>query len=185
MTFVRPARRVLIAAVSLSALLLAAACGGGGTEAPPAASASGDAEYDKKGPITYVAGKDATGYMQKRIDSWNTDHPDEKVTFLELPESADQQRQQMIQNAQIKSDKQTLLSMDVVWTAEFAANGIVDALPEGAVDTSPFLPATRGQRDLLQQALRLPERPPTAACSTTARICWTRPAWRCPRPGPS
>ena len=142
MTFVRPARRVLIAAVSLSALLLAAACGGGGTEAPPAASASGDAEYDKKGPITYTAGKDATGYVQKRIDRWNKDHPDEKVTFLELSESADQQRQQMLQNAQIKSDKQTVLSMDVVWTAEFAANGVVDALPEGSVDTSPFLPAT-------------------------------------------
>ncbi len=30
MTFVRPARRVLIAAVSLSALFVAAACGGGG-----------------------------------------------------------------------------------------------------------------------------------------------------------
>ena len=69
-------------------------------------------------------------------------HPDQKATFLELPESADQQRQQMVQNAQIKSDKHTMLSMDVVWTAEFAANGIVDALPEGAVDTSPFLPAT-------------------------------------------
>ena len=48
----------------------------------------------------------------------------------------------MVQNAQIKSDKHTLLSMDVVWTAEFAANGIVDALPDGAVDTGPYLPAT-------------------------------------------
>ena len=48
----------------------------------------------------------------------------------------------MIQNAQIKSDKMTLLSMDVVWTAEFAANGIVDAAPRGAVDTSLYLPAT-------------------------------------------
>jgi multiple sugar transport system substrate-binding protein len=143
MTFVRPARRVLIAAVSLSALLLAAACGGdSGTEAPPAASASGDAEYNNKGPISYVAGKDASGNTQKRIDRWNKDHPDEKVTFIELPDNADQQRQQMIQNAQIKSDKHTLLSMDVVWTSEFAANGIVDALPEGAVNAADFLPAT-------------------------------------------
>ena len=39
MTFVRPARRVLIAAVSLSALLVAAACGGDepGKAAAPAA----------------------------------------------------------------------------------------------------------------------------------------------------
>ena len=101
-----------------------------------------DAEYDKKGPITFVAGKDTSGYVPKRIAKWNELHPDQKATFLELPESADQQRQQMVQNAQIKSDKHTILSMDVVWTAEFAANGIVDALPEGTVDTSPFLPAT-------------------------------------------
>ena len=41
MTFVRPARRVLIAGVSLSALLVAAACGGGGEpeEAPQASEA--------------------------------------------------------------------------------------------------------------------------------------------------
>ena len=96
----------------------------------------------KKGPITYVAGKDASGNVIKRIDKWNQLYPDQKATFLELPDKADQQRQQMIQNAQIKSDKHTLISMDVVWTAEFAANGIVDALPEGAVDPSLYVPAT-------------------------------------------
>ena len=32
--------------------------------------------------------------------------------------------------------------MDVVWTSEFAANGIVDRCPDGAVDTSLYMPAT-------------------------------------------
>ena len=51
-----------------------------------------------------------------------TQHPDEKVTFVELPEDADQQRAQMIQNAQTKSDAYNVLNLDVVWTSEFAAN---------------------------------------------------------------
>ena len=35
----------------------------------------------------------------------------------------------MIQNAQIKNPKMAVLSVDVVWTAEFAAKGYVEALP--------------------------------------------------------
>jgi multiple sugar transport system substrate-binding protein len=63
------------------------------------------------------------------IDQFNAQHPNGKVTFHELPDSADQQRQQMVQNAQIKNVKMGVLSMDVVWTAEFAAKGIVEAMP--------------------------------------------------------
>ena len=33
----------------------------------------------------------------------------------------------MIQNTQIKNPKMAVLSVDVVWTAEFAANGYVEA----------------------------------------------------------
>ena len=75
----------------------------------------------------------------------------------------------MIQNTQIKNPQMALLSMDVVWTAEFAAKGYVEALPadspdrgiaEGAVDAATYF-------DKLYACLR----PPTAACSTTARTC--------------
>ncbi len=49
----------------------------------------------------------------------------------------------MIQNAQIKYAKMTLLSVDVVWTAEFAANGFVDAAAGRSVPhRARFLKAT-------------------------------------------
>jgi multiple sugar transport system substrate-binding protein len=42
-----------------------------------------------------------------------------------LPDAADQQRQQMVQNSQIKNPKMAVLSVDNVWTAEFAANQLI------------------------------------------------------------
>ena len=40
----------------------------------------------------------------------------------------------MVQNTQIKNPRWAVLSMDVVWTAEFAAKGIVEALPPTVPD---------------------------------------------------
>lgn len=142
MAFARKARRLAAAAGTLTALLAVAACGGGSDSPGGETAPSADAAYDQKGPITYVQGKDTSGNVQKLINQWNTENPDQKVTLQELPDNADQQRQQMIQNAQIKSDAMTVLSVDVVWTAEFAANQIVDELPADQFPTDEFLPAT-------------------------------------------
>ena len=40
----------------------------------------------------------------------------------------------MVQNAQIKNAKMAVLSIDVVWTAEFAAKGFVEAMPPDVPD---------------------------------------------------
>ncbi|MGW7381784.1 ABC transporter substrate-binding protein [Streptomyces sp. NPDC054794] len=77
-----------------------------------------------------MAGKDTSGVVPKVIARWNKLHPKEKVTFIQLPTDADSQRQQMIQNAETKSDAYTVLSLDVVWTSEFAAHQWIDRLPE-------------------------------------------------------
>ncbi|MGW1545200.1 ABC transporter substrate-binding protein [Streptomyces sp. NPDC002309] len=77
-----------------------------------------------------MAGKDTSGTVQPVLDRWNKLHPKEKVTFIQLPTDADSQRQQMIQNAETKSDAYTVLSLDVVWTSEFAAHQWIDKLPE-------------------------------------------------------
>jgi multiple sugar transport system substrate-binding protein len=144
MTFVRPARRVLIAAASLSALLVAAACGGGGNEGTPQGGGSQPAAADlsKIGPIEVWQGKDTSGNFPKLVAQFNSQNPDGKVTFKELPDNADQQRQQMIQNTQIKNPAMAVLSVDVVWTAEFAAKGYVIELPPEQFPTQDFLPAT-------------------------------------------
>ena len=73
------------------------------------------------------------------IEQFNKQHPEGQVAFHELPDAADQQRQQMVQNTQIKNDKMAVLSVDNVWTAEFAANQWVIPLPEDKFPTSDFL----------------------------------------------
>jgi multiple sugar transport system substrate-binding protein len=134
MTLGRRARRVLFASASLSALFIAAACGSstGGTPSGGGSSAAG-ADFTKQGDIQYWGGKDTSGFVKKLLDGFNAQHPNGKVTFHELSSKADEQRQQMIQNTQIKNPQMSVLSMDVVWSAEFAAKGYVEALP---ADTS-------------------------------------------------
>jgi len=141
MTFVRPARRVLITAASISAVLLAAACGGGGggSGTAPSQSAGGGADFTKQGDIEFWAGKDNTGDTTRIIDAFNAQHANGKVTFRELPSAADQQRQQMVQNFQIKNGKMGVISMDVVWTGEFAGKGIVEALPADQFPTEGMI----------------------------------------------
>ncbi|MET9758752.1 ABC transporter substrate-binding protein [Streptomyces sp. NPDC006372] len=109
-------------ALAATGLLLTACGSGTGEPAKPS--------FEGRGPITYVAGKDTTGTVQPMLDRWNKAHPKEKVTFIQLPTDADAQRQQMIQNAETKSDAYTVLSLDVVWTSEFAAHRWIEQLPQ-------------------------------------------------------
>jgi ABC-type sugar transport system, periplasmic component len=118
-------RSLTFGAVAATAALLLSACGGGG-----AAGGGGGTALEGVGPITLVQGKDTSGFVQQILDGWNAAHPEAKATIIELPESADAQRQQMIQNAQAKSDAYDVLTVDNVWTAEFAANRYIVELPE-------------------------------------------------------
>ena len=122
----RTTRVLQCSAALVAAGLTLTACGSGGSSSGQSQSGS----FTGRGPITYVAGKDSSGVVQKVIDRWNKLHPKEKVTFIQLPTDADSQRQQMIQNAETKSDAYTVLSLDVVWTSEFAAHQWIDKLPE-------------------------------------------------------
>jgi len=123
----RTIRALQCSAALVAAGLTLAACGSGGDSS---SRQSQNASFTGRGPISYVAGKDSSGVVQKVIDRWNKLHPKEKVTFIQLPTDADSQRQQMIQNAETKSDAYTVLSLDVVWTSEFAAHQWIDKLPE-------------------------------------------------------
>lgn len=142
---------VLRLAAAVSAALLAAACGSSGTPAGSGDSGAAPA-LEGRGDITFVTGKDTSNNMQKLVAEWNSAHPGEQVRIVELPESADAQRQQMVQNAQVKSDQYGVLNLDVVWTAEFAANRWVVELPRDQFDLDNFLKpavATAEYRDKL------------------------------------
>ena len=101
-----------------------------------------DASLTDRGPITYVSSPDASGAAQQSIDAWNDAHPDEQVSWIELPLDADQQRQQMAQNAQVEGSTYTILNLDVVWTSEFAANRWITEIPEDTIALDEALPAT-------------------------------------------
>jgi len=140
MRFVRSGRRVAVAAVSLSALLVAAACGSSSSGSSSGSGSSAPAvDFTKQGDIEVWQGKDTSGNFSKLVAQFNSQHPNGKVTFHELPDSADQQRQQMIQNTQIKNPAMAVLSVDVVWTSEFAAKGYVVPLPADQFPTTGYL----------------------------------------------
>ncbi|XVS66924.1 ABC transporter substrate-binding protein [Actinosynnema sp. CA-299493] len=131
--------------------VLLASCGSGGDQGGGQPSGA----LEGRGEVTFATGKDTSGNMQKLVDEWNASHANEQVRIIELPESADAQRQQMVQNAQVKSDAYTILNLDVVWTAEFAANRWVVELPAAEFELGKFLqPAvkTAQYRDKLYAA---------------------------------
>jgi multiple sugar transport system substrate-binding protein len=127
---------VASAAFAVGALLLAA-CGGG--------SSSGGSNQGaaSRGPITYVQGKDNSNVAAPLIDKWNAAHPNEKVTLKQQSEQADQQHDDLVQHFQAKDPNYDVVSVDVIWTAEFAAKGwLLPLKGDFALDTSKFLPAT-------------------------------------------
>src|SRR3954453_12104081 len=136
-------RKAAFVAVASSFVLLASACGGGDNGSSSSGGSSAAGALEGRGPITLAGGKDTSGNLQNQLNAWNASHPNEKVELKELPEDADAQRQQMVQNAQNKSDAFSVLNLDVVWTAEFAANRWVTELqPDQFPDLGKLLPST-------------------------------------------
>ena len=138
-----PSKRT-IGAASAALLMSAAlaACGGdeGTTTADNEAFQQG---LDSRGPITYVQGKDNSGVWAPLIDKWNSEHPDEEVTFKEQTDEANQQHDDLVRNFQAENPDYDVVSVDVVWTAEFAAQGWLQPL-EGdlAINTDGLLQPT-------------------------------------------
>jgi multiple sugar transport system substrate-binding protein len=96
-----------------------------------------------RGPITVVQGKDNSNVLPTLAEMWNKDHPNEKVTFKQQSDSADDQLQDLEQHFQSKDSGYDVVSVDVVWTAEMAAKGWVVPLKGAyALPTDKLLPAT-------------------------------------------
>ncbi|EEJ52969.1 ABC transporter substrate-binding protein [Mobiluncus mulieris] len=130
----------LLAGLALSGLVISmAACSSGGSSGGASTASGGkDGDFSGHGPITYVQGKDNAAKMQGLLDKWNEKHPDEKVKFIELSTSPDEQRQAMINNAQTKSDAFCVESVDVVWVGEFAAHRMLMPLPKDQFPEDKF-----------------------------------------------
>jgi len=139
--FLLPAATAGILALTLSA------CGGGGGGGTTGGGGGGggdaSANLDGRGPITYVQGKDNSNVVRPLVDKWNAAHPNEKVTFKEQTDQADQQHDDLVQHFQAKQPDYDVVDVDVVWTAEFAAKGWLQPLKDKmAIDTSAMLKPT-------------------------------------------
>lgn len=140
MATTRSLSRIALSGVALATVMASTACGSSSTTPGGTGSGGSGTDWNEKGPITYVQGKDTSGNVQKILDRWNASHPNEQVRLQELSDNADEQRQMMINNANGKgSSGYTVLSVDVVWTAEFAANGYLEELPTDKLPTTGYL----------------------------------------------
>jgi trehalose/maltose transport system substrate-binding protein len=123
-----------LAATSLALAALAAGCTAGANATATVTSLSGI------GPITFATGKLDTGsYLPELLRRWNTSHPRQRVTLIPLPNEADDQHAQLVANLQTKSGRYDVMSLDVIWTAEFAANGWIVPLNPRLFPLDDFL----------------------------------------------
>jgi multiple sugar transport system substrate-binding protein len=138
MTKKRNILTAVIASVGAGVILIGAAgCSSGG------GSSAADQGTNARGPITYVQGKDNSNVVRPTIDKWNAAHPNEKVSFKEQSDAADQQHDDLVQHFQSKDPNYDVVDVDVVWTAEFAAKGWLQPLKgDFALDTSKLLAPT-------------------------------------------
>jgi multiple sugar transport system substrate-binding protein len=140
---------------------LVAGCGddeadtGGGGGATGGATETGSTEGSKpidpasmegaKGEVVMCQGKDTPGDAKASIAGFNAKFEAQGLSakLVEFPADAGQQRNQFVQRQEAKSGECDVFSADVIWTAEFAAQGwLYDMTPyiEGRKDE--FIPAT-------------------------------------------
>ncbi|MFG2790835.1 ABC transporter substrate-binding protein [Streptomyces sp. NPDC048419] len=95
---------------------------------------------DGRGPLTLATAGDLTDYLGPLLEGWNRTHPGEKVTLVELPDSADETHAQMATDLRGgDSSRFDVLNIDVSWTSEFAAAGWIRPLPRDRFPLGTFL----------------------------------------------
>ena len=95
------------------AMLGAAGCGGGGEEGGPV-------------EITFTFGPEASGRLQGLIDKFNKDHKGEiKVTWRTTAAASDDYFEQIKTELQAGKATVDVIGGDVIWPAQFAAQGYV------------------------------------------------------------
>ncbi len=132
-------RTIGAAATLAAAALVVASCSSGKSNSSSNSNSSSSGD-NARGPITVVQGKDTSGILPGLAALWNKDHPNEKVTMKQQTDQADQQHDDLVQHFQAKDPGYDVVSVDVVWTAEFAAkNWLVPLKGNYAFDTSGLL----------------------------------------------
>jgi multiple sugar transport system substrate-binding protein len=137
-------QRIRILALLTMLMLAAAACNGGGDDGEGGDGGEGDGEPTEL--VWAIGGAEANpgGAHHRTVELWNEANPDTPVRLETLPESADEQRQQMALELDAGGDGFDILGVDVIWTGEFAENGWLESLEdvredfEGEILDGPF-----------------------------------------------
>ncbi|MEX1142478.1 MAG: ABC transporter substrate-binding protein [Thermoleophilaceae bacterium] len=140
-----------LAAILTVVVLAIGACGGddddGGNGGGGGDGATADApqvsQANAQGDVTWCIGRDTTGAFKTVVDNFNQQNQNANVELLELPESADEQRRLQIQRLRAESPECDVLGIDVIWTAEYAAQGWLYDVSEPIEQRSDvFIPST-------------------------------------------
>lgn len=105
-TFVERAVALGLGSSAIASLL--EACGGG---------SSGTTH------ITWTSEHDGSGVYAKLVDQFNKSNKGVQVTYTNGPNDTGQLRQTIVTALRARSGSQDILSMDIIWPAEFASNG--------------------------------------------------------------
>jgi multiple sugar transport system substrate-binding protein len=142
-------RNLIALGMCLAALGLAS-CGGGDDNGNGAGGEGSEAKVlqpaeaeGASGNVTWCIGKDTSGAFNTAVEQFNQQNPKLTAKLLELPESADIQREQQIQRLRAESSECDVLGMDVIWTAEYAASGwLYDLTSVVDEHEGEFIPST-------------------------------------------
>lgn len=118
----RTMRRAQVGAVAAAALLATglAGCGGGG---------------DEGGTPTlkwYVYNEPSGSFAAAAAACTKSSGGKYRIETVDLPNNADEQREQLVRRLAAKDGDIDILGMDVIWTAEFAEAGWIKAIPADA-----------------------------------------------------
>lgn len=124
-TFVERAVALGLGSSAIASLLEACGGGGGGTT-----------------NITWTSEHDGSGVYAKLVDQFNKSNKGVHVAYTNGPNDTGQLRQTIVTALRARSGSQDILSMDIIWPAEFAANGWTAKLDDKwpASERAKYLP---------------------------------------------
>src|SRR5215207_10245499 len=144
------------AAIGLMTTIAFAGCGGDDFDSSSSGGKAGTPKGTKvidvasmdsppKGTVTYCTGKDISGGYHAAAEGFEKKFGAQgyKLKIVEFPEAADEQRNQFVQRQQAKSPECDIFGADVIWTAEFAAQGwLYDMTPYVKSRAPEYIPST-------------------------------------------
>jgi multiple sugar transport system substrate-binding protein len=95
----------------------------------------------ERGELLVMSGKDESpgGQRKALVEQWNLMHPRSPAKIIELSSLADDQRSEMLRNAQSGGQEVDIYNLDVTWMAEFRGEGYIRPLDDADLDTAGFL----------------------------------------------